>query len=179
MENSHNNMLFLSDDRAGLISQIYKEYYRPVLKYMGTRTNNHYLAQDLAQDVFVRLLDCAPMLRMETIKSFVFTIARNILIDFLRRNVRKPELSVNEIEESNMSSVDKTDSRVLYKEILLLEKLKFTTFPQQRKKVYCMNRCSNMNISEISKVLCISKRTVECHLFYGRKEMRDYMLRCL
>lgn len=146
---------------------------------MGTRTNNHYLSEDLAQDVFVRLLDYAPMLRMETIKSFVFTIARNVLIDFLRRNVRQPELSVNEIEKDHIPSAGKTDSRVLYKEILLLEKLKFTTFPQQRQKVYCMNRCGGMNVTEISKVLCISKRTVECHLFYGRKEMRDYMLRCL
>jgi RNA polymerase sigma factor (sigma-70 family) len=167
------------DNRTYLITQIYNEYYHPIHKYIITKTNNHYLSEDLTQDVFIRLLDFEPELRMETIRYFVFTIARNILIDFTRRNKKQQVHSVNDFNEINESSDEKTESRILYKEILLLERSKFRLFPPQRKRVYCMSRYNEMTPSEISKALCISKRTVECYLFYGRKEMRDYISKCL
>ncbi|HET7733820.1 MAG TPA: sigma-70 family RNA polymerase sigma factor [Paludibacter sp.] len=179
MENSHHNQLFSTDDRNRVVPQIYKEYYAPVCKYMKTRTNNHYLSEDLAQDVFVRLMSFESMLRPETIKSFVFTIAKNILIDFLRRKVKQPECIGNVLDDISVHAVEKTDSRVLCQEIMLLEKTKLRALPKQRKKIYCMSRYHDLTPSEISKALSISKRTVECHLFYGRREIRDYMLKCL
>lgn len=165
--------------RAHLITQIYKEYFQPVCNFMKLRTNNHFLAEDLAQDVFVRLLNYELMLRQETIQSFVFTIAKNILIDFMRRKTAQPEYVDTESGDLISAFADKADSRILYKEIFLLEKVTLSTLPVQRKKVYIMNRFDDMNCTQISEKLNISKRTAEAHLYQGRKEIREAILKCV
>jgi RNA polymerase sigma-70 factor (ECF subfamily) len=146
---------------------------------MRLRTSNHYLSEDLAQDVFVRLLDYEPMLRPETIKSFVFTVAKNILIDFLRKKIKHPTCSVNDLDETLVHSTEESDNRIIYKEIALLEKQMLTSFPCQRRMVYTLQRYNDRSICEISTALNISKRTVESHLYTGRKEMREYIARCV
>ena len=51
-------------------------------------------AKDLAQDVFLRLMDYKQMLRPETIKYFIFSICRNLVIDYLRRHYKMQEIKM-------------------------------------------------------------------------------------
>ena len=68
-----------------IITRSYEEYYQVILTYITYRITHRYEAEDLTQDVFVRLLDYKQMLRPDTVKYFLFTIARNIVIDYIRR----------------------------------------------------------------------------------------------
>ena len=52
-------------------------------------------------------------------------------------------------------------------------------YDHERKKVYYMNRFMDMSSDDISDKLCLSKRTVENHLFIGRKEIRKYIKECI
>ena len=60
--------------------------------YITYRITHRYEAEDLTQDIFVRLLDYKQMLRPDTVKSFLVTIARNIVIDYIRRYYKKQEI---------------------------------------------------------------------------------------
>ena len=74
------------------ITNSYKEYHQVILTYITYRITHRYEAEDLTQDVFVRLLDYKQMLRPDTVKYFLFTIARNIVIDYIRRYYKKQEI---------------------------------------------------------------------------------------
>ena len=76
-----------------IITRSYKEYYQVILTYITYRITHRYEAEDLTQDVFVRLLDYKQMLRPDTVKYFLFTIARNIVIDYIRRYYEKQEIN--------------------------------------------------------------------------------------
>ena len=86
MESTLNN-----SDR--LVERSYNDYHQTILNYITYRINHKYDAEDLAQDVFIRLIDYKLMLREETVKYFLFTIARNIIIDYLRRYYKKQEIT--------------------------------------------------------------------------------------
>ena len=64
-----------------IITRSYEEYYQVILTYITYRITHRYEAEDLTQDVFIRLLDYKQMLRPDTVKYFLFTIARNIVTD--------------------------------------------------------------------------------------------------
>ena len=162
-----------------LIAEIYNAYYTPILKYIKAHTNNHYLSEDLAQNVFVRVLDYKSTLLKETIKSFIYSIAHNIVVDFLRCKMTYNEFCINVFDTIQIPSTEKTDSKVMYGELLSIEKQKMSEFPIQRKKVYYMSRYNDFTIADISRDLGISYRTVECHLYTGRKIMREYLLKCI
>lgn len=161
-----------------LITKAYEEYHPAIISYISYKINNHTEAEDMAQDVFVRLLDYKQMLRTETVKSFIYTIARNLVIDYLRRHYKREEISANMIEFSK-SYQDDIESKLYAKEILNLEVTKLRTFSSQRKKVYTLCRFEEKTVSEVSEMLQLSKRTVENHLLSSRKIMREYISQCV
>ena len=75
-----------------IITRSYEEYHQVILNYITYRITHRYEAEDLTQDVFVRLLDYKQMLRPDTVKYFLFTIARNIVTDYIRRYYKKQEI---------------------------------------------------------------------------------------
>ena len=76
-----------------LIEDSYTNYHHSVYLYIYYRIAHKEEAEDLAQDVYVRLMDYDRMLCAETIKYFIFTIARNLVTDYLRRYYKRQEVT--------------------------------------------------------------------------------------
>lgn len=161
-----------------MISAAYLTYFPSIVSYVSYKTNHHPESEDMAQDVFVRLMDYKQLVREQTIKSFIFTIARNIVVDFQRRHNRRTEISANMAEFSE-TSTGSHDEYLHAKEIRQMEKQFLVTFPRQRKMVYILSRYGDQPVDEIAQRLQISKRTAENHLFQGRQHMRNYLRKCI
>ena len=56
----------ITNTSDNIITNSYKEYRQVILTYITYRITHRYEAEDLAQDVFVRLLDYKQMLRPDT-----------------------------------------------------------------------------------------------------------------
>ena len=76
-----------------LIKDSYANYHHSVYLYLYYKIGHKEEAEDLAQDVYVRLMDYDRMLCAETIKYFIFTIARNLVTDYLRRYYKMQEVT--------------------------------------------------------------------------------------
>ena len=76
-----------------LIADSYERYHFSVYLYIYNKVNNKEEAEDLSQDVFVRLMDYKRMLRPDTVKFFIYTISRNLVNDYLRRYYKKQEIT--------------------------------------------------------------------------------------
>ncbi len=161
-----------------IITRSYQEYHPAILNYITCRITHRYEAEDLAQDVFIRLIEYKQMLRPDTVKYFLFTIARNIVTDYLRRYYKKQEITSYIYDVMSTVSND-TEETVMVNDLLATERLKLATLPTQRRMIYAMNRFGEKSSAEISEQLNLSKRTVENHLLLGRKEMRTYLKKCI
>lgn len=161
-----------------LITDAYTDYHRSVYLYIYYKINSKEESEDLSQDVFLRLMEYNHMLRPETIKHFIFTIARNLVTDYLRRYYRKQEVS-SYIYDTVERSSNEMESRIIADDLLNHEKARMAVLPARRREVYVMSRFDNKPVQEIASELNLSFRTVENHLFAGRKEMREYMGQCI
>ena len=93
----------VSDDRRVLdglqnlnpqvISAIYDQYFPEVYRYVLYRMSDTPLAEDVASDVFVRLLEAAQNGRAPktNLKGWLLSTASHIVMDHLRRKYRRPE----------------------------------------------------------------------------------------
>lgn len=161
-----------------LVAAAFNDYKFQLLGYINHRINNPDDAEDLVQDTFVRLLECGKMLRDDTVKSFIFTIANNLVVDYLRRYYKKQEIA-SYMMGSAISVVRSAESDVIAGDLRKHEVLKMSTLPIQRKRIYYMSRFMDMSVDEISEKLSLSRRTVDNHLFIGRKEVREYIKKCI
>lgn len=160
-------------EHIDLIVQTYQHYRTEVVSYIYYRIENNDDAQDMYQDIFLRLLEYDKMICENTVKSLIYTIARNMIIDYLRRhNTRREyEASLSFVSESKIySSTPHEEASVAdlkRKELHLVNRLT----PRCR-EVYRMTRFDGLSAEEISDKLGLSKRTVEVQLLTSRKFVR-------
>lgn len=163
-------------ENTQLIIDSYMSYRQSVYLYIYCKIGNKEDAEDISQDVFLRLMDYKQILREDTVRFFIFTIARNLLTDYLRHYYKKQEVT-SYIYDFAVTSVSDTDSRLITNDIAMQEQLCLTLLPSQRRIIYKMSRFENKSLDEITEELQLSRRTVENHLFIGRKEIRGYITR--
>ena len=75
--------LFSNSDQ--IIIDAYNAYQSSLINYISVRVGDKELAKDLSQDVFLRLVSYKSMIRKDTVRSMIYTIAYNLIIDYLRR----------------------------------------------------------------------------------------------
>lgn len=163
----------MKTDDWRLIENTYRKYRSSLYLYIRSKVADPDEAEDLTQDVFVRMMDSGRLVG-GTVGHFAFVIARNLVCDYLRRVYMAQEVG-SYISEFRSFCVDETEERIAAADLLRCEKERMESFPEQRRKVYAMARFGERTIPEISSRLCLSCRTVENHLYLGRKAMRDYM----
>jgi RNA polymerase sigma-70 factor (family 1) len=161
-----------------LIADSYVGYHRQVYLYILHKVNSQEEAEDLSQDVFLRLMEYKQMLRPDTVKFFIYTISRNLVNDYLRRYYKKQEISSYMYDHAETCTSD-MESRVISNDLAALEQRKLSVLPAQRRKIYTMSRFEDKSIADISSELNLSHRTVENHLRIGRHEIREYIRQCI
>ena len=160
-----------------LITDSYQNYHRSVYLYILYKIGKDEDAKDLAQDVFLRLMDYKQMLRPETIKYFIFSICRNLVIDYLRRHYKMQEITSYFLDQLP-TFINEVESQIIANDLSVCEQKRVLRLPAQRRKIYVMSRFKHIS-SDISACLGLSVRTVENHLFISRKEIREYIQQCI
>lgn len=161
-----------------LIAETYLHDKDLILYYVFRRINNYDDALDITQDVFLRMLEYGKTLCEETVRSFMFTVARNLIVDYLRHFQKKQEIDIYMMENFQEYN-ENADVKVIYDDLAKVERMKVLSLPFQRKIIYMKNRYEEKTSEEIAKELCLSKRTVEGHLLLARKQVREYVKQCI
>lgn len=84
------------------LGQIYDLLYDRVYRYLLAQVHNQHLAEDLASQVFVDVMESIGRFKPERSGSFaswVFRIARNDVIDYRRRQQRRPTTDLDSAGE--------------------------------------------------------------------------------
>ena len=77
------------------LATIYTEFHHVLLGFIKSRVNNHHDAEDILQNVFIKVAAGVQDLhRKEKLQSWIYTIARNAIIDYYRVNNGKKSLAV-------------------------------------------------------------------------------------
>lgn len=161
-----------------LVSDAYKHYYHNVYLYIYYRINKREEAKDLTQDVFLHLLDYKQMLHQDTIKYFIYTICKNLTTDYLRRHYRALDIHSYVFDQLS-AQTNNVESQIIANDLLSCEWDRVNQLPLQRRKIYIMNRFGGQSSKLIAHRLGISSRTVDNHLLISRKEIREYIRKCI
>lgn len=165
--------------KSDLIENSYKEFRQSLYIYICKAVENDSEAEDIVQDVFLKLIEYNDMLRHDTVKYFIFTIAKNLILDYRRKRWVVNNYNSYYSYSYNESTVDDTSSNTVVEDILRLERILVSELPRQRRKVYELVRYEDKTVSDISSEMNLSIRTVENHLLLGRKYVRECLMKCI
>lgn len=160
------------------ITRSYAKYYSRVYGFILSKIANADDATDIAQDVYVRLLEYTAEIQEESVERLIFTIARNLVNDYLRHLYIKRDVH-QQLEYTLSDFSNDTESGIIARDLTALEQRKLASMPRQRSLVYIMRRFEEKSAQEIAGALQISKRTAENHLYIGVTQMRTFFRACI
>lgn len=157
-----------------IIAARYVTDYDRVLRFIAQRVTDNAEAENLAQDVWLKLLECDRPINEATLTSLIYTVARNIVNDYLR-HLYIVQDAHGELRQSESIYAQDMESEVVARDLALHEQVRVRCLPAQRRIIYVMSRYEEKSVDEIAAALELSNRTVENHLRLGRKDVRAHM----
>ena len=72
---------------------IYKLYHKPIFNFVKRQVNDYYLAEEITNDVFLDFIEALRDFNFQSsLKTFIYSIAKNKTIDFIRKKKIKKVL---------------------------------------------------------------------------------------
>ena len=161
-----------------LVADYYRNNLAELRAFVRKSIVNDDDAEDIVQNVFLRLLTSEKMISEVTLPCLVYTVARNLITDRIRH------FSIADRYEhfiSHSRAYDDYDAESIYsaREIMEIMERGAARLSEKNRRIYMMNVCNGMKTAEISEALSENYKTVEHSLGVARKEVRKYMRRML
>lgn len=130
------------------------------------------MAQDICQKVWLKVLENPQAFHTATsVKAWLFTMARNALIDEFRKQNRTSELDDSYLESSDNDvlekSIDKESIAHSFDKALL-------DLPFKQKEAFCLQQ-EGFSIGEIAKMTDANPETIKTRLRYARTQLRKLL----
>jgi RNA polymerase sigma-70 factor, ECF subfamily len=154
---------------------IYSELYTPVYKYVYIRTRNKELSEDITSDVFLRFLSSLHLYttQKDTPLSYLFTIARNLLINNGKK--KKADLFEEGMEENvRDESASALDKNIFKEEISQVMEI-LSKIQDDQREVIELKFLSELSTKEVSLLLKKSEANIRQLESRGLKKMREIL----
>ncbi len=125
-------------------------------------------ANDVVQDTFMRLWQHVKEVDFDKVKSYLFRIAHNLMIDYFRKNKR-----IADFELVNKNTYSFTDEYSDIKE--QLEKA-VNILPQIQKTVLMLRDYEGYSYGEIGEIAGLTNSQVKVYIYRARKKLKDYLV---
>ena len=155
------------------LDRLHRSFRPALIRYFSRQTGNHAEAEDLAQEVFVRLAAREPGARMEHAEAYVFQMAANLLRDRARRHATRAAAD-RALEAGDANSFEElSPERVLLgkQRLALLERV-LGDLPERTRVVFLLHRFEELKYAEIARRLEISVSSVEKHMMEAMRQIK-------
>lgn len=164
------NALRLGDAQA--FDTLYHHYSKPVFRKLVNMVKHVPLAEELTQDVFVKIWDKRAIIDIE--KPFLYyllTVANHTVSDFYRKAARVSRLQ-EEIISASAELYNPIEEQLFYKESRDILDSAIENLPAQQKMVFKLCKIEGKSYEEVSQELGISTSTISNHIVKATKTIK-------
>lgn len=147
-------------------TDIYKSYSNDIYRFAFHLTGNYNNAKDITSETFIRAWTHNSTIRVETLKAYLFTIARNIYLEQLRK--RKNLVPVNEEIINPIPGPD-----MMLESKLKLEQIRsfLQTLPEVDRTAFILHIYNEIPYAEIARILELSLSGTKVKVYRVRKKL--------
>ena len=147
------------------------EHYEELVGTWTRRLRNRALAEDLAHDTFVRVLE-SDAAGVQQPRAYLHQTARNIAVDGYRREERRGTMEVEAIDPG-LSSADDPEHYMHAIQLADCVEEALAELPANCRKVFIWQKLEGLTQAEIAERLGLSKNMVEKYMIRTLRHLRD------
>jgi RNA polymerase sigma-70 factor (ECF subfamily) len=176
-------MIAVRDDVPGAFEELVEAYQHRLINVMQHLVGRTDEAEDLAQEVFLRVYRARKKYRARCkFSTWLFTIANNLGLNWLRSRQRRPVVSLPAQDsgplgprpaEQLVAAHDGPPSqRLQQQELAAVVRRALDTLNERQRMAVVLNKFEEMNYSEIAAVMGLSTKAVKSLLNRARANLR-------
>jgi len=152
--------LKVGDKKA--FEEIFRKYREKIYYFAIRYYNSAEDAENVVQDVFIKLWDEREGLREElSLNNYIYTIAKNHLFNIQRKKIN--EKAYHSYIVDHLVQVSNLENELIYADLKAGIDKVIDELPAQRKKVFIMSNFDGISNKELASLLNLSVRTIEVH----------------
>lgn len=168
-------MQLASQGSEAAFVELFYLYRHKLYSYVLKITAHPELAQDMVQDVFLKLWKNKSNLdSIENFGAFIFKVAQNQAVNYFRR-MTSETLMLSKMQGGGQGYDRCTEERINHKEVQQLISEVLRRLPPQQHLVFKLSREQGLKQDEIARALKISPNTVKNHLAVAIKTIREHL----
>jgi RNA polymerase sigma-70 factor (ECF subfamily) len=157
------------DDEA--LATLIDRWKNPLINFFYRSLQSYEQSEDLAQMVYIRLYRAAPKYRPTAkFSTFLFHIARRLLINEYRRRTRKP-LDTVDPKDLKASYPGRTELNVIEIEEAFVRAL--DDLPENQKTAILLLKQQELSYQEIAEAMEATESAVKTWIFRARKHLKS------
>ena len=166
------NVCMMQVNNAPDTAEIYQQFREPLKNYIGKRISDPTTTEDVLHDVFVRIHNQINTLKdEERLQSWIYTIARNAVIDFYRK--KREHVDIPDDIASQPEMITDISERLAQTVHEMIKKL-----PDKYKEALMLADIENIKQGELADRLGISLPGAKSRVQRARKMLKDLLLAC-
>jgi RNA polymerase sigma-70 factor (ECF subfamily) len=158
------------------VGSLYDSHINQVYRYALARLGNVHDAEDVAEDIFHKMLSGLPSYQWRKVPfaAWLMRIARNEVVSFARRNGRRAhdtELPEDMVDRGNNDPAEATERQ------LALEDLRFAVklLPEAQREVIILRFASGLSVADTAKALGKNENNVKVLQHKGMQRLQLLM----
>jgi len=162
---------------AGAFDELYGRHKGPVFRYLRRQTGNAAVAEELFQDVWMRIINA----RMEyeaqaRFTTWLYTIAHNRLLDHLRSAQRAVLTSFDDALETVAAfpAADPPPEQTIERKELAARLLAaLAALPPPQREAFLLQQEGGLTVEEIARATGVERETAKSRLRYAVAKLRE------
>jgi RNA polymerase sigma-70 factor (ECF subfamily) len=179
-------MLRVRADEPGAFAELVTRYQHRLLGVMSHLCGDAAEAEDLAQEVFLRVYRSRKEYRPQAkFSTWLFTIANNLALNAFRRRQRKPVVNLDAHDSGPLGPrpaenlvydrAPAPDHNLSHQELAAVVQGALAQLNERQRLAVVLNKFEDMSYQEIAAVLRISTKAVKSLLSRARTQLRELL----
>ena len=179
-------MRFQSGDRAAF-GALVKKHKAPIYNFVLRMVRSPSAAEDLVQDVFVKVVQSAVDFKHESkFSTWAYTIARNICIDHLRKMAHRQHPSLDQVRPGGPADgptlLDRTpdthpgasvERAVIGTELGQRIARCIEALPSEQREVFLLREIGDLPFKDIAGITGVPENTVKSRMRYALERLQE------
>lgn len=164
-------MLRLRDGDTSVFDALVDRWQMPLINFFYRSLNSYEQSEDLAQMVFIRLYKSAPRYEANAkFSTYIFHIARHLLINEFRRSQRKP---LELIDPGDLHAETSDTSYRVTQEIEEAFQHALQGLPENQRTAILLLKQQELSYAEIAEIMEVTESAVKTWIHRARQFLKQ------
>lgn len=171
-------MQWVADGDSSCLGTLFERHHRALFQYCRQLTRNSAVAEDLVQEVFMKVLQKASYFKGDgSVRAWMFTIAHNLTFDYLRTVKRRHDIySEADVARDNLVDQRSMEEVAVHQQTLQKVSAALAGLPDAAQEVIWLGRFVFDNYQELAEALGCNVTAARVRMHRAMQQLNEILV---